>query len=111
MYPETSVFLVCFSLTDRKSLLNVSSVLVPEIKHYSPGVPFLVVGLKEDLRDQNSIAYKEGHELSMHVGAAGYMECSAKLDKNVHQLFEAAMHCALFPQQKTWWESMYCVLI
>ena len=49
-YEETDVFLVFFDLSNPTSFQNVSTVWVPELKHYMPGTPILVVGNKTDLR-------------------------------------------------------------
>ena len=54
-YPDTDVFLVCFSLVNDGSLTNVERRWVPELRHPSSRwgkVPLLLVGLKKDLRDQ-----------------------------------------------------------
>eukprot|EP00026_Physarum_polycephalum_P015119 Phypoly_transcript_15735.p1 GENE.Phypoly_transcript_15735~~Phypoly_transcript_15735.p1 ORF type:complete len:198 (+),score=35.83 Phypoly_transcript_15735:294-887(+) len=108
-YPQTDVFLVCFSLTSRPSLKNVSAKLVPEIKHHCHGVPFIVVGTKEDLREdpevieqlrakgEKPITQKEGQELSNYVGASCYIEVSSKFQKNLKFLFDSAARLALLP--------------
>eukprot|EP01135_Chromosphaera_perkinsii_P005671 Nk52_evm3s358 gene=Nk52_evmTU3s358 len=50
-YPQTDVFLVCFSLTSPQSLENVRAKWLPEVQHHCPGVPVVLVGTKLDLRD------------------------------------------------------------
>ena len=50
-YPDTNVFLVCFSLVRKISLDNVLVKWIPEIAHYSPNTPAILVGTKADLRD------------------------------------------------------------
>lgn len=49
-YEDTDVFLVFFDISNPTSFQNVSTVWVPELKHYMPGTPILVVGNKTDLR-------------------------------------------------------------
>ena len=54
-YPDTDVFLVCFSLVNDGSLENVERKWVPELRdpRLKLGeVPLLLVGLKKDLGDQ-----------------------------------------------------------
>ena len=52
-YPDTDIFLVCFSLISRASFENVAIKWVPEITHhYCPKTPFLLVGLKADLIEE-----------------------------------------------------------
>ena len=74
-YPQTDVFLICFSIVSPPSFDNVkakvSGVLSqkkgrfeenwlktaqwhPEIEHHAPGVPIILVGTKLDLRDDEA---------------------------------------------------------
>ncbi|CAG8750306.1 16893_t:CDS:2, partial [Acaulospora colombiana] len=50
-YPQTDVFLVCFSVTSPASFENVKEKWFPEVHHHCPGVPCLIVGTQIDLRD------------------------------------------------------------
>lgn len=50
-YPQTDIFFVCFSVISPTSLENTEARWVPEITHHCPSVPFLLVGLKTDLRE------------------------------------------------------------
>merc|ERR1711918_59855 len=50
-YPDTDVLLVCFSVDNPDSLDNIGEKWVPEVRHFCKGVPFVVVGLKADLRN------------------------------------------------------------
>ena len=49
-YPQTDVFLVCFSVASRSSFENGQAKWLAEVQHHSPGVPLLLVGTKADLR-------------------------------------------------------------
>ena len=49
-YPETDVFVICFSVDDFYSFQRVRSHWMPEILHHMPHVPWLMVGMKTDLR-------------------------------------------------------------
>ena len=42
-YPQTDVFLVCFSVTSPASFENVKEKWFPEVHHHCPGVPCLIV--------------------------------------------------------------------
>ena len=56
---------------------------VPEITHHAPGVPFVLVGLKRDLRDVPGIPVvpvEQGREVADKLGAAAYLECSSLRD-------------------------------
>lgn len=50
-YPDTHVFIVCYSVDNINSFHNVSTKWVPEIHEHCPEVPFILVALKVDMRD------------------------------------------------------------
>jgi len=91
-YPQTDVFLICFDVADRHSFENVRTKWQPELAHHAPGVPFVVVGCKLDLRDENKAAVgtHEAVALAEKLGAASYHECSAKTQTGVKHLFDSA---------------------
>ena len=53
-YPGADVFLICFSIIDKKSFHRIKSHWLPEIHHHIPGVPFLIIGCKSELRDNQT---------------------------------------------------------
>lgn len=57
-YPQTDVFIICFSVVSRASFENVKSKWLPEIRHHAPGVPFILVGTKIDLREDEATLEK-----------------------------------------------------
>lgn len=88
-YPQTDVFLICFSIVGRASYDNVKAKWYPEISHHAPGVPIVLVGTKRDLRDDPDTIAKlaasgqpgpttprMGDDLARDIGAK-YVECSA----------------------------------
>jgi Ras-related C3 botulinum toxin substrate 1 len=53
-YPNTDVFIICFSLVQPSSAANVLSKWGPEIMHHTggnPDIPIFLVGTKVDLRE------------------------------------------------------------
>lgn len=104
-YRGADVFLLAFSLTSRASYENVSKKWIPELKHYAPTVPIILVGTKLDLRDnQNStsgfpiagtIATAQGEELRKQIGAAAYIECSSKTQQKIKSVFDTAIKVAI----------------
>lgn len=50
-YPQTDVFLVCYSVVNPASFDNVRAKWSPEIKHNNPETPVVLVGTKLDLRE------------------------------------------------------------
>nr|XP_035923626.1 rho-related GTP-binding protein RhoJ isoform X2 [Halichoerus grypus] len=50
-YPNTDVFLICFSVVNPASYHNVQEEWVPELKDCMPHVPYVLIGTQIDLRD------------------------------------------------------------
>lgn len=109
-YPDTDVFVICFSLVDPVSLENVETAWVPEIKHYSPGVPYILIGLKSDLRDEflqrceelsaknmSPITTEHGKEVQQKIGALEYVECSALQQTRLKDVFEESIKVVQHP--------------
>jgi len=102
-YPMTDIFLLVFSVISRNSLANVKSKWFPEVEHYAPGVPFLLVGSKADLRfdreiclrlaesGSSPISYQEAKSSGEEIGAEGYVECSALNGQGVKEVFDRAI--------------------
>merc|ERR1711937_105948 len=88
-YPDTDVILMCFSIDSPDSLQNIPEKWVPEVKHFCPNVPIVLVGNKKDLRNnpntikelgkskQTPVKQEEGKMMSERIGALHYIECSA----------------------------------
>jgi Ras-related C3 botulinum toxin substrate 1 len=91
-YQHTDVFLVVFSTTDLKSLENIRTKWYPEITHYCPNIPFILVGSKSDLI---SLRYSKTTERALaiceEIGASAYIECSALTQEGLRDVFEAAI--------------------
>ena len=106
-YPQTDVFLVCFSVISPSSYENVKSKWFPEITHHAPGVPFLLVGTKVDLRDDDEqvarlreknlepISEARGNQMANQIGAKRYLECSALTQKGLKNVFDEAIRTVL----------------
>ncbi|KAJ7806245.1 P-loop containing nucleoside triphosphate hydrolase protein [Mycena olivaceomarginata] len=99
-YPQTDVFLVCFSVTSPASFENVKEKWFPEVHHHCPGVPCLIVGTQIDLRDdsqviekltrqkQRPITNEQGDRLARELGVVKYVECSALMQKGLKNVFD-----------------------
>ena len=46
-YPDTDVILMCFSIDSPDSLDNIPEKWTPEVKHFCPNVPIILVGNKK----------------------------------------------------------------
>ena len=49
-YPDTDVMLMCFSVDSPDSLEDIPNKWIPEVKHFCPNIPIILVGNKKDLR-------------------------------------------------------------
>lgn len=93
-YPNTDCFLLCYSIDSRTSFENVLSKWTPEIRHFSPHVPIVLVGTKSDLRVQGSdkfVTVVEGKKLKNKINAYSIVECSAKKRNNLILVFEESI--------------------
>lgn len=111
-YPQTDVFLVCFSIISPSSFENVKTKWFPEIQHHAPGVPFILVGTKLDLREdretiqrlsekrQTPISSADGQGLASELDAYKYLECSALTQAGLKQVFDEAIRCVLESNNK-----------
>uniref|UniRef100_A0A6B2KZ06 RING-type E3 ubiquitin transferase n=1 Tax=Arcella intermedia TaxID=1963864 RepID=A0A6B2KZ06_9EUKA len=108
-YPQTDVFLLCFSLVSPTSLENAKAKWIAELRYHCPNVPVLLCGLKLDLRDDpqaierlaskklSPVTHDQGQQMAKEIGAFKYMECSALTQTGLHQLFNEAVRVVLAP--------------
>jgi len=111
-YPQTDVFLVCFSIISPSSFENVSAKWYPEISHHCPNTPQILVGTKLDLREDaetgqrlreknmQPISYEQGMQKAKEINARKFMECSALTQKGLKAVFDEAIRVVLQPQSK-----------
>ena len=98
-YPDTDVILICFSCDNKASFGDVANKWIQEVDFHCPSVPFVLVGLKADLRNDPVISRKiitveDGQALAQELGAYAYVDCSAIQDKGVYNVFEQAVYAA-----------------
>ncbi len=115
-YPQTDVFLVCFSMISRSSYDNVKSKWVPEIRHHVPDAPFIIVGTKVDLRNDEEktgsiMAEEEGEQLAKEVGACQYLECSALTQEGLKMVFDGVVKAALVKPKGAGKEGCNCKIL
>uniref|UniRef100_A0A8C7WQN2 small monomeric GTPase n=2 Tax=Percomorphaceae TaxID=1489872 RepID=A0A8C7WQN2_9TELE len=109
-YPQTDVFLICFSLVSPASYENVRAKWYPEVRHHCPSTPIILVGTKLDLRDEKDtieklkekklapITYPQGLALAKEIDAVKYLECSALTQRGLKTVFDEAIRAVLCPQ-------------
>ena len=106
-YPDSHVVLMCYSIDNPDSLKNIEEKWAPEVRHFCPGVPIVLVGTKSDLRndketilelEQNGevpVSKESGRVVADKMKAVAYMECSAMHNDGVREVFECATRAAL----------------
>ncbi|XP_038077469.1 rho-related protein racA-like isoform X3 [Patiria miniata] len=93
-YRGADIFLLCFSVENRDSFINVTEKWIPEIVHHMPNTPILLVATKIDLRgssQHNCVSFDEGFKLAQKHNLE-YTETSALHGKNVKDCFEKAVY-------------------
>jgi len=124
-FPQTDVFIVCFSIINWASYEHVKEIwagpgLPPtsrkrgyrppgwqSIKNFCPMTPFILVGLKSDLKEDPTtlnklfskglkpVTEEQGMQLAKEVGAVRYFEVSALTQKNLKAVFDEAIRCVI----------------
>ncbi|KAI8370728.1 GTP-binding protein rhoA [Radiomyces spectabilis] len=106
-YPDSHVILICFAVDSPDSLDNVQEKWISEVLHFCQGLPIILVACKKDLRNdpqkieelrrtsQRPVTYEEGLAVAQKIGAYKYLECSAKNNDGVREVFEHATRAAL----------------
>lgn len=102
-YPQTDVFLICFSIVSPPSFDNVKAKWFPEIEHHAPSVPIILVGTKLDLREDKAtmdslgqkrmepVSYEQALQVAKEIRAHKYLECSALTQRNLKSVFDEAI--------------------
>ncbi|XP_076459769.1 ras-related protein Rac1-like [Babylonia areolata] len=122
-YPQTDVFLLCFSIASPASFENVRTKWYPEVSHHCPGTPIVLVGTKQDLRDSpefvkslrrkqlEPISRVKGQALAGEIDAVKYMECSALTQKGLKAVFDEAIRAVMVPKVKNAKPKKPCTLL
>ncbi|KAG7661432.1 uncharacterized protein J8A68_005010 [[Candida] subhashii] len=104
-YFNSHVILIAFSIDEPDSLDNARTKWIHEVKKYCPDTPYLLCGLKKDLRtDLNDrkrfVQYDMGEAMAYEVGAKKYLESSALTGEGVDDIFEFATRTSLLYNEK-----------
>ena len=104
-YPETDVFLLCFSVVSPASFDNIKTKWFPEISHHCPGAKCILVGTKIDLREDKATMEslkgeklpnaENGQKLGEEINAECYLECSALTQEGLKKVFEEAIRAVI----------------
>jgi len=108
-FPNTHVFILCFSVVHPDSFHNIKQKWLEELKKASPDTPFILVGTKTDMRDdpevirklaeknKEPISTKLGKKRAKEIKAKFYMECTAKNLETVNEVFRSALKVVMDP--------------
>lgn len=109
-YPNTDVFLVCFSVVSPSSFANVREKWLPELRksHKKTKLPPIVlVGTQTDLREdvktlvalaetkEAPVTEAEARRLANQTGCETYIESSSLTQKNLKEVFDEAIVAGL----------------
>lgn len=112
-YPQTDVFLLCFSVVSPPSFDNIAVKWIPELRQHCPHTPLLLVGTKNDLRDDPDtlisladqglapVKRETALKVASKIKAYKYVETSALTGRGLKQVFEEAVHAAFAAQERT----------
>ncbi|XP_012669734.1 rho-related GTP-binding protein RhoF [Clupea harengus] len=111
-YQNADMVLVCYDVMNPTSFDNVLIKWYPEVHHFCRDVPLVLIGCKTDLRKDKEqtrrlkasgldpITYMQGQETQQQIHADVYLECSAKYQDNVEDIFREATKRALAARRK-----------
>ena len=114
-YPNTDVFLVCFSVVSPSSFINVKEKWIPEIKRSQKRnkiPPIVLVGTQSDLRNDATtraeltrfkevpVSEAEARRLAQQLGCESYIESSSLTQHNLKEVFDEAIVAGLKGRRK-----------
>ncbi len=113
-YPHCDCFIICYSVDNPDSLFNVKAKWLPELEHFSPNVPRILVATKKDIRRRtlaimdilngnkapSIVSYEEGLCTAATIGASRFLETSAMYNDGVREMFEQTARVALEAREK-----------
>ncbi|XP_038078155.1 rho-related GTP-binding protein RhoN-like [Patiria miniata] len=107
-YNEITIALICFDISRPFTLHNIIRKWHPEVKKHCPNCPIILVGCKMDLRNNIQVmselskdrglpvSHDRGAKIASQIGAAAYVECSARTSPtSIQELFEVTSLAAM----------------
>ena len=102
-YNQANAFILCFSLNDPKTLLNVKNIWYPEIRKSSPKAKIILVGTSLNI-EEKTVTSDDINEIKRTMKVNNYIECDLYDMKQVNSVFEAAINSVIKQEKKkkTW---------
>lgn len=104
-YSGVDIVMVCYAVDNSQSLANVKDIWFPEVKHFCPDIPIMLIGMKSDLNVRN-FNFKTNNKEMVNVemaettgkklGAFVHIQCSSKNKTNVDEVFNIALNAGLY---------------
>ena len=86
-------------MDSKSSFESARTKWFPEIRRHVPNAPFVLVGTRTDLRNDEAQQLKDGRNMAKRLGAALYIECSALTGDGISTFKDTTLRAAL--QSKT----------
>ncbi|XP_051982750.1 rho-related GTP-binding protein RhoU-like [Xyrauchen texanus] len=143
-YRDADAFLLCYSVVLPSSLRSLMDRWAPEVHRLCPGVPIILVGTQCDLLEdvqvlirladsqEKPVSREEARLYARSIGAVTCAECSALTQKNLKDVFDAAILASMQHVEEgawlrrltlrektpdkikqlseTWWRKLSCVV-
>lgn len=111
-YPNTTCFLLCFSVASRASYDNIRTKWAPELRHHASDTPVILIATKTDIRNdptEDTITTAEGKKMRDKIKAIKYFECSAKTGVGLDEIFVEAVRSSVNKHHKK--RVVHCVTL
>ncbi|XP_059616790.1 rho-related GTP-binding protein RhoJ-like [Phlebotomus argentipes] len=121
-YPDTNIFLLCFSVVHPETFRSVKSKWLPRLSQYQDA-RVVLIGTHADLRSDRStiirlqcqgekpVSLTDAWDFARSIGAK-YIESSSRTKDKVKEVFDTAIWDALTaqrPEPKPLWRKMLCL--
>ncbi|KAI5172422.1 Ras-like protein gene family, member A [Nematocida sp. LUAm3] len=107
-YSNANLIIICYSIEKKDMLGSVEEKWITEVNNLCKNVPYFLVGLKADIRDEapdskrsQCVSTSEGEALAQKIGAKYFTECSARTKKNINETFREISQYLLTHKKET----------
>ena len=96
-YPATNIFWICYDIGNQSSFDNIETNWIPEINEHCPNTPFVIIGMKSDLKtDKNFdksllVSTEIASEYAKSKKAWGFYETSALKQEGLKTAYDETM--------------------